>query len=97
MLTITPQEPLDKLNDTLTCSRNSADYLRMCFTGICKNGGRVVYTYSTCSCDCIGTGFADWDCSERPENLVGASPIISPDDPCKCSYLFRDVSVSCMV
>ncbi|KAF6037754.1 hypothetical protein EB796_003938 [Bugula neritina] len=50
--------------------------------GICKNGGRVVYTYSSCSCDCTGTGFADWDCSKRPEDLVGASPVISPDDPC---------------
>ncbi|KAF6021139.1 hypothetical protein EB796_020555 [Bugula neritina] len=65
--------------------------------GTCKNGGRVVYTFSTCSCDCTGTGFADWDCSKRPEDLVGASPIIGLDDLCKRSYLIRDVSVSCMV
>ncbi|KAF6037755.1 hypothetical protein EB796_003939 [Bugula neritina] len=51
--------------------------------GICKNGGRVVYIYSRCSCNCTGTGFADWDCSKRPEDLVGASSIISPDDPCE--------------
>ena len=42
------------------------------------------FELDVCSCDCTGTGFADWDCSKRQEDLIGAPNVHpNPDDPCK--------------
>ncbi|XP_067938434.1 notch homolog 2 N-terminal-like protein A [Watersipora subatra] len=91
-------ETFDPNSVKFDCTRKKfdLDVLPQCYhdyndQGTCKNNGVVKAEGSICTCDCTGTGYADWDCSKTQEDLDSSSlPVVDPNAPCQGGVPLRD-------